>query len=96
MGDDLRSLGSLPLEYEILEALKSIDVNSSPRSGGFRLLFYISCWRTIKEDMKMVVREFFQGNVLPGFFTASFIVLIPKVSLTNFALSVCVLCSTKF
>lgn len=79
VGGDLRSLGSLPLESKILEAFKSIDLNSSLGLDGFRLLFFISCWRIVKEDVKMVVWDFFQGNALPKFFTASYIVLIPKV-----------------
>lgn len=68
------------LEEEIKEAIKSIMVDSSLGPYGFVLGFYMTCWDFILEDLREVVQEFFFNEAsLSKFFTAPYIVLIPKV-----------------
>ncbi|KAF5468900.1 hypothetical protein F2P56_013011 [Juglans regia] len=68
-----------PSETEILDALKSIPKDSSPGPDGFGLGFYLSCWDLIKEDVVAAAKDFFSGSILPRFYIASYLVLIPKV-----------------
>ncbi|KAJ0074622.1 hypothetical protein Patl1_37562 [Pistacia atlantica] len=66
-------------EAEILAALKSISRESSPGPDGFGSGFYLCCWDLIKEDVIDAAKDFFLGSTLPRFYTASYLVFIPKV-----------------
>ncbi|XP_040994317.1 uncharacterized protein LOC121240856 [Juglans microcarpa x Juglans regia] len=70
---------SVPTVNEVFSALSSIPSNSDPRPNGFGLSFFKSCWEVVKKDVLEAMSEFFVSKQLPRFFTASFLVLIPKV-----------------
>ncbi|XP_042964739.1 uncharacterized protein LOC122298962 [Carya illinoinensis] len=44
-----------------------------------QMVFFKSCWEIVKADLLEAVSEFFQHQMLPRYYSASFIVLIPKV-----------------
>ncbi|XP_042962410.1 uncharacterized protein LOC122296672 [Carya illinoinensis] len=77
--DNLR-LCTLPTEEEVKQAIFSIPIESSPGPDGFGSGFYRACWNIVRVDVVEVVRDFFKGVLLPRFYTASFIVLIPKMA----------------
>ncbi|XP_042980145.1 uncharacterized protein LOC122310315 [Carya illinoinensis] len=51
----------------------------SPGPDGFGSEFYMHCWPIVKWDVLEAARDFFQGTPLPRFYSASYIVLIPKM-----------------
>lgn len=69
----------LPSIQEVKEAMFSIPIDSSPGPDGFGSGFYQSCWDIVELDVVAAVRDFFWGSPLPRFYSASYIVLIPKV-----------------
>ncbi|KAF5459762.1 hypothetical protein F2P56_019682, partial [Juglans regia] len=71
--------GSIPSVGEVKDALFSIPVDSSPGPDGFGSGFFQHCWSLVYQDLLEAVSDFFGGAVLPRFYSASFIVLIPKV-----------------
>ncbi|KAF5477110.1 hypothetical protein F2P56_003783, partial [Juglans regia] len=75
--DNNVALSRAPSEAKIYDALKSIPKESSLGPDGFGSGFYLSCWGLIKDDV--IDTDFFSGSTLPRFYTASFLVLIPKV-----------------
>lgn len=46
--DDNAKILALPSEEEFKETVKSIPVDSSLKSDGFGLRFYITCWNSLK------------------------------------------------
>ncbi|XP_035541522.1 uncharacterized protein LOC118344586 [Juglans regia] len=81
--EDNLMLCRTPSFDDIKEALFSIPIDSSPGPDGFSSGFFRCCWDIIKEDLMEAVSEFFQKHLLPRYYTASFIVLIPKVDSPN-------------
>ncbi|XP_042950383.1 uncharacterized protein LOC122282502 [Carya illinoinensis] len=77
--DNLR-LCSLPTEEEVKQAVFSIPIESSPGPDGFGSGFYRACWDIVRVEVVEAVREFFKGVPFPRFYTASFVVLIPKMA----------------
>ncbi|XP_042964658.1 uncharacterized protein LOC122298880 [Carya illinoinensis] len=77
--EDNASLLCAPSLEEVYAALSSISINSALGPDGFGSGFYKSCWEVVKNDLWKAVLEFFDSKSLPKFFTASFLVLIPKV-----------------
>ncbi|XP_042983381.1 uncharacterized protein LOC122312796 [Carya illinoinensis] len=75
-----RCLRKPPSDQEIYEALLSIPKDSSLGPDGFSSQFYLTCWEIVRMEVSNAVMEFFQRMELPRFYTASFIVLIPKSS----------------
>ncbi|XP_035542978.1 uncharacterized protein LOC118346079, partial [Juglans regia] len=71
--------GSIPSVGEVKDALFSIPMDSSPGPDGFGSGFFQHCWSLVYQDLLEAVSDFFGGAVLPRFYSASFIVLIPKV-----------------
>ncbi|XP_042962665.1 uncharacterized protein LOC122296936 [Carya illinoinensis] len=61
----------------------SIPVDSSSGPNGFGFGFYKSCWDIVETDVVAAVREFFLEIPMPRFYSASFIVLIPKMQKPN-------------
>jgi hypothetical protein len=59
--------------------LFDILINSSPGPDGFTSGFFQHCWDFIQTDLIEAVRDFFAGTEFPRYYTASFLVLIPKV-----------------
>lgn len=64
---------------EIKDALFSILVESSLGPDDFGLGFFWSCWDLVMDDLLDATSEFFQTKSISRLFTASYIVLIPKV-----------------
>ncbi|KAG2684189.1 hypothetical protein I3760_10G065300 [Carya illinoinensis] len=76
---DNSSLCQDPSLDEVKNALFSIPIDSNPGPDGFGFGFYCVCWDFIKDDLLEAVTEFFHTKSFPRFYTASYIVLIPKV-----------------
>ncbi|XP_035546399.1 uncharacterized protein LOC118348568 [Juglans regia] len=74
------SLLHAPSIEEVFEALSSIPSQSALGLDGFGSGFYKSCWEVIKVDVWNAVLEFFMSKQLHRFFTASYLVLIPKIN----------------
>ncbi|XP_040987651.1 uncharacterized protein LOC121235368 [Juglans microcarpa x Juglans regia] len=70
---------SPPLMDEVKNALFSIPKDSSSGSDGFGSGFYQHCWSLVKEDVFEAITDFFSGTELLRFYTASYIVLLPKI-----------------
>ncbi|KAF5473280.1 hypothetical protein F2P56_009904 [Juglans regia] len=77
--EENNALSKIPSELEIHDALWSIPVDSCPGPDGFNSGFFKSCWPIVSRDVIDAVVEFFRGGLLPRFYTASYLVLIPKV-----------------
>ncbi|XP_040996134.1 uncharacterized protein LOC121242320 [Juglans microcarpa x Juglans regia] len=69
----------LQLNWE--DKLESKLHESAPSPNGFGSDFYKTCWEVVKADVWKAVLEFFMSKHLPKFFTASYLVLVPKVEL---------------
>ncbi|KAL0386457.1 UNVERIFIED_CONTAM: LINE-1 reverse transcriptase [Sesamum latifolium] len=69
----------IPTEEDIKETVFSIDKESVAGPDGFSSAFYQACWEFIARDIYDAVRDFFSGTPMPRSFTATTIVLIPKV-----------------
>lgn len=50
----------------------------APSSNGFPIHFYRVCWEVIREDLMLVVKDFYEKAFLDKGNSSSFIVLIPK------------------
>ncbi|KAG2721076.1 hypothetical protein I3760_02G064700 [Carya illinoinensis] len=73
------NLLQFPSIQEVKEAMFSIPVDSSPGPDGFGSGFYRACWDIVEADVVAAVRELFLGTPMPRFYSASYIVLIPKM-----------------
>ncbi|XP_040994284.1 uncharacterized protein LOC121240822 [Juglans microcarpa x Juglans regia] len=71
--------GCPPLMEEVKKALFYIPNDSSPGPDGFGSRFYQHCWSLVKEDVFEAITDFFSGIELPRFYTASYIILLPKI-----------------
>lgn len=40
------------------------DGSKSPGPDGFTSAFYQNCWDTVKEDLKKVIAEYFEGGIV--------------------------------
>ncbi|KAL0433100.1 UNVERIFIED_CONTAM: hypothetical protein Slati_2644300 [Sesamum latifolium] len=70
---------SIPSEEDIKEIIFSIDKESVAGPDGFSSAFYQACWEFIARDIYDASRDFFSGTPMPRSFTATTIVLVPKV-----------------
>lgn len=60
--------------------------SSSISPDGYNNTFYHKCWDIIKEDVKNLVQDFFNGKNLTKFYSHTCLVLIPKIdSQSNFS-----------
>ncbi|KAF5464536.1 hypothetical protein F2P56_014607 [Juglans regia] len=75
-----RAIIQLPSIQEIKELMFAIPLNSSLRSNGFGSGFYQSYWDIVEANVVEAIRDLFLGTPIPRFYSASYIVLIPKVS----------------
>lgn len=65
-------------QAEIEHALKGIGDDKSPRVDGYGAKFFKACWGTIKEDVYVVVQEFFRKGRIFRDFTRIGVTLILK------------------
>lgn len=79
LDDENVNLVQLPSIQMVKEAIFSISMDSSPGPDRFGSGFYQSCWNIVGADVAKVVQDFFSGADMPMYFSASFLVLIPKV-----------------
>lgn len=63
---------------EIEQAVSSCDGEKSPGPDGFNYTFIKKFWGTIKDEVGMLVQEFYHRFELPKGVCSSFIALIPK------------------
>ncbi|KAL2235589.1 UNVERIFIED_CONTAM: hypothetical protein Sindi_1291100 [Sesamum indicum] len=68
-----------PTDEEIRDTVFSIDKDSVAGPDGFPSAFYQACWDFIAIDIFEAVKDFFYGTPMPRSFTATTIVLVPKV-----------------
>lgn len=65
-------------EEEVKKAIWMLEGDKAPRSDGFTLACYKSCYEVIKEDLMLVFKDLFESCFLDKGSNASFIALIPK------------------
>ncbi|KAI3463155.1 hypothetical protein Pfo_019818 [Paulownia fortunei] len=76
---ETEKLCSVPDMEEIRQAVFAMDLDSVAGPDGFSAFFFQHCWDIIHMDIKEAVVDFFKGNTMPRSFTATSIVLIPKI-----------------
>ncbi|KAL0449188.1 UNVERIFIED_CONTAM: hypothetical protein Slati_1475200 [Sesamum latifolium] len=64
---------------EMARVVFDMTVESTAGPDGFNGFFYQQCWEIIKHDVTLAVQDFLNGTPLPISFTATTIILIPKV-----------------
>ncbi|KAL0450913.1 UNVERIFIED_CONTAM: hypothetical protein Slati_1647700 [Sesamum latifolium] len=64
---------------EVRRVIFGLSSDSTPGPDGFGAMFFQKCWEIIHEDVVDAVQDFLNGSPLPVSFTATSIVLIPKV-----------------
>ncbi|KAL0449575.1 UNVERIFIED_CONTAM: hypothetical protein Slati_1513900 [Sesamum latifolium] len=74
-----RNICNLPTDEEIKDTVFSIDKDSVADPDGFSSAIYQACWEFVATDINEAVKDFFCGTSMPRNFTATTIVLIPKV-----------------
>lgn len=67
-------------QEELEEVVLSFDGNKSPGSDGFNFKFIQEFMTLLKEEIWVVVNEFFETKRIPKGFTSYFVALIPKIS----------------
>ena len=60
-----------------------MDKNKASGSDGFTIAVFQDCWDVIKEDLVRVFAEFHNSGIINQSTNASFIVLLPKKSMTK-------------
>lgn len=68
-----------PSMEELRDVVFSMSSNSSPGPDGFSGKFYHFCWDIIKDDLLLMISDFFAGNLIPRSITHTCLILIPKV-----------------
>ncbi|RVW34855.1 Transposon TX1 uncharacterized 149 kDa protein [Vitis vinifera] len=71
------------IEEEISKAIFQLDRDKAPGPDGFTITVFQDCWDVIKEDLVRVFAEFHRSGIINQSTNASFIVLLPKKSLTK-------------
>ncbi|WKA03336.1 hypothetical protein VitviT2T_021451 [Vitis vinifera] len=70
-------------EEEISKAIFQLDRDKALGPDGFTIAVFQECWDVIKEDLVRVFAEFHRSGIINQSTNASFIVLIPKKSLSK-------------
>ncbi|KAJ9680329.1 hypothetical protein PVL29_019598 [Vitis rotundifolia] len=70
-------------EEEIHKAIFQLDRDKAPGPDGFTMAVFQDCWDVIKEDLVKVFAEFHSSGIINQSTNASFIVLLPKKSMTK-------------
>lgn len=81
--EDNKNLTTIPSIDELKEAVFSTPIESASGPDGFSASFYRCCWDIIKEDLLNAATDFMSGVHLPPAYSASLIVLVPKVENPN-------------
>ena len=66
-------------DEEIDRVIKSLPNDKSPGPDGFNNDFIKNCWDIIGDDVKKVIKDFYDGNISLESINSSFITLIPKI-----------------
>ena len=70
-------------EEEIHKAISQLDRDKASGPDGFTIAVFQDCWDVIKEDLVRVFAEFHSSGIINQSTNASFIVLLPKKSVTK-------------
>ncbi|RVW79116.1 Transposon TX1 uncharacterized 149 kDa protein [Vitis vinifera] len=70
-------------EEEIYKAIFQLDRDKASGPDGFTIAVFQDCWDVIKEDLVRVFAEFHSSGIINQSTNASFIVLLPKKSMTK-------------
>ncbi|RVW86011.1 Transposon TX1 uncharacterized 149 kDa protein [Vitis vinifera] len=70
-------------EEGISKAIFQLDRDKAPGPDGFTITVFQDCWDVIKEDLVRVFAEFHRSGIINQSTNTSFIVLLPKKSLTK-------------
>ena len=76
-------LDSLFTKEEISKAIFQLDRDKAPGPDDFTIVVFQDCWEVIKEDLVRVFAEFHRSEIINQSNNASFIVLLPKRSMTK-------------
>ena len=60
-----------------------MDRDKAPGPDGFTIAVFQDCWKVIKEDLVRVFAEFHRSGIINQSTNASFIVLLPKKSISK-------------
>ncbi|WKA00162.1 hypothetical protein VitviT2T_018548 [Vitis vinifera] len=81
--DSVSRLDSPFTEKEIHKAIFQLDRDKTPGPDGFTIAVFQDCWDVIKDDLVRVFAEFHSSGIINQSTNASFIVLLPKKSMTK-------------
>ncbi|XP_019227829.1 PREDICTED: uncharacterized protein LOC109209105 [Nicotiana attenuata] len=76
---DNAGLTTIPTMEELKAVVFSMSPSSAPGLDGLSGKFYHSCWDIIKDDLLLMINDFFAGNQIPKAMTHTCLILIPKV-----------------
>ncbi|RVW25634.1 putative ribonuclease H protein [Vitis vinifera] len=82
-GESAVRLESPFTEEEICKAIFQMDRDKAPGPDGFTIAVFQDCWEVIKEDLVKVFTEFHRSGIINQSTNASFIVLLPKKSMSR-------------
>lgn len=68
------------LEEELVRVVKESDGNKSPGPDGFNFAFFKEFWYLIKDEVRIMLDQFYANEVVPRGLLAYFVALISKVS----------------
>ena len=63
---------------EILQVVKDLQGDKSPRLDGFIMAFFQKCWHVLEKDIMGFFYEFYDKGTFAGSLNATFVTLIPK------------------
>ncbi|RVW70916.1 Transposon TX1 uncharacterized 149 kDa protein [Vitis vinifera] len=82
-GESASRLESPFTEKEIFKAIFQMDRDKAPGPDGFTIAVFQDCWEVIKKDLVRVFAEFHRSGIINQSTNASFIVLLPKKSMSR-------------
>lgn len=65
-------------EKEVKGAIGKMEGDKASGSDGFPIASYKVCWKTVKEDLMQVIKDFYKRGFLDKGSNATLISLIPK------------------
>ncbi|RVW25448.1 Transposon TX1 uncharacterized 149 kDa protein [Vitis vinifera] len=82
-GESASRLDSPFTEEEISKAIFQLDRDKASGPNGFTIAVFQDCWDVIKEDLVRMFAEFHKNRIINQSTNASFIVLLPKKSMSK-------------